>query len=87
MTENEKHYRALIRDLEAQVARLKRRNGEYRAAWNTADDRLQMALEALENSQSLLVSMLIEPRPTDEIEAQVVENRAALMVEDRLEQV
>ena len=87
MSDIEKHYRALIRDLEAQVARLKRRNGEYRAAWNAADDRLQRVLEALENSQSLLVSMLFEPRPKNEIEAQASENSAVLRVENTLEQV
>jgi hypothetical protein len=34
--------------------------------------------KALENSQSLLVAMLNEQRPTEEIEAQISENRAAL---------
>jgi hypothetical protein len=34
--------------------------------------------EALDNSQGLLVAMLLESRPQDEIERQIVENRAAL---------
>jgi hypothetical protein len=40
----------------------------------------QVALlrEALDNSQGLLVAMLHEARPQDEIDRQIVENRAAL---------
>ena len=34
--------------------------------------------EALDNSQSLLVAMLNEPRPPSEIEQQIAENREAL---------
>ena len=34
--------------------------------------------EALRETQSLLVTMLHEQRPRDEIEAQIIENRAAL---------
>jgi hypothetical protein len=34
--------------------------------------------EALDNSQSLLVALLVEPRVPSEIEKQIVENRAAL---------
>lgn len=35
-------------------------------------------LEALENSQSLLVALLHEIRPTEEIEKQIIENRDAM---------
>ncbi len=35
-------------------------------------------MEALDNSQSLLVAILHEQRPEEEIEAQIIENRAAL---------
>lgn len=35
-------------------------------------------VEALEESQSLLVVMLLEPRPASEIESQIIANRAAL---------
>ncbi len=39
---------------------------------------IERLVEALENSQSLLVAILNEPRPVAEIEAQIKENRTAL---------
>lgn len=42
------------------------------------EENLQALVTALDNSQSLLVAMLHEQRPEEEIEKQIAENRAAL---------
>lgn len=43
------------------------------------DDRVAALVEALEETQGLLVAMLHETRPPEEIEAQIADNRAALL--------
>jgi len=72
------------RDEEAEKLRLARLHIEEKCA--VRDAALAQVAElrgALDNSQSLLVSMLLEPRPKKEIEAQVIENRAILALADQ----
>lgn len=67
-----------VRELKVEVERLQ---AAKRRALAVADGRSLENVRlrvALNNSQSLLVAMLLEGRPESEIEAQVGENRTAL---------
>jgi hypothetical protein len=48
------------------------------ATVRTAADEIERLRAALDNSQSLLTAMLIERRPQNEIESQIIENRGVL---------